>query len=309
LDKVSIIIPVYNRLDYLREALRSARDQSYENVEIIVVDDGSEIDIRSVVEDFPGKGIAYYRQNNRGLSSARNRGIGLCRGKYVVFLDDDDLLEKNMVAECLNKITDNVGVVYSRHEYFGAPGDKAKPEINHHDRPGPDMFKWLLGGNRIVVNSVMVKKEWLETVGGFDEKLKSNEDWDLWLRISHRGCGFGYVAKILAQVRIHENKMQSYRLTMAESGLEVIKKAETYADKNILDEVGLQRIKAYHYLLVGKAWVELGQRKKAREALDKSIEYNVNILNLCYWLGSGFIPTAIFKLAGWSYRKYMGRIY
>lgn len=315
MEKVSIIIPAYNRPDYLREALSSAINQSYQNIEIIVVDDGSEADVKSVVDGMKGNEIVYYRQDNHGMSSARNQGIGLGQGAYVVFLDDDDLLETNMVEECLKQFSGPVGVVYSDFIYFGAPRHRvtsrhqAKGAGAGPDRSGREMFKWFLTGNRIATNSVMVKKEWLQVVGGFDENLRSNEDWDLWLRIAYRGCGFRHVPKILARVRIHKNKIQRERFKMAESGLEVFKKVAKYADKNILNEINFKKEEAYHYLLVGKALLEMGQGEKAREIFKKSVENDINVLNSCYFLGSYFIPPVIFNSLGWFYRKMMGRIY
>lgn len=315
MEKVSIIIPAYNRPDYLREALSSAINQSYKNIEIIVVDDGSDTDIKSVVEGMKRDEMVYHRQDNRGLPSARNTGIGLCRGAYVVFLDDDDLLETDMVEECIKQFSDSVGVVFADFQYFGAPRHRESPQhqtqgaVDGQDWSGREIFKWFLTGNRIAANCLMAKKEWLQAVGGFDETLKGNEDWDAWLRIAYRGCGFRHVPKVLARVRIHKNRMQRERLKMAESGLEVFKKVEKYADKNILNEINFRKEEAYHYLLVGKALLEMGQVKKAREILRKSVKDDVNILNFCYFLGSYFIPPVIFNSFGRFYRKRMGRIY
>jgi glycosyltransferase involved in cell wall biosynthesis len=182
---VSVVIPTYNRAALLRESLESVAAQTYRDFEILVVDDGSTDDTRSVVES---SGARWIPIGHSGLQAAvRNRGIEQAQGEYVAFLDSDD----RWLPEKLKR---QVELLRERPEFALTCCNAHRLVDGKHEgllhRPGTlrtgDVFDALLKRNFVVNSSVLVRRATLTEVGGLDEDpaLKSVEDYDLWLRIA-----------------------------------------------------------------------------------------------------------------------------
>lgn len=181
---VSIVIPTYNHARYLPEAIGSAMAQTYRDVEIVVVDDGSSDNTGDLVSRIEDERIRYVRQPNRGLPSARNTGLRASRGSYVVFLDADDRLLPDQTELGLRALTSQpgLGLVCGDIRPFGHLGTFRHV---HRCTPAPDHYGSLLRSCFIVnVGACMFPRTVLEEMGGFDERLPSSEDWDLFLRIA-----------------------------------------------------------------------------------------------------------------------------
>jgi len=186
--KVSVIIPTYNRAHLVRRAIRSVLNQTYQDFEVIVVDDCSTDNTAEVLKEFKDNRIKYIRHKvNRGVAAARNTGIKVAEGSYVALLDSDDRwlpskLEKQM--KVFEKAPQEVGVVYTglwrissnRKLYIPSPKVPCKYE--------GDVYKNLLRVNFVGNSSVVIKKECFKKVGLYDEHLPSVEDRELLLRIS-----------------------------------------------------------------------------------------------------------------------------
>lgn len=193
---VSVIIPTYNRKDLLRRAISSVVEQTYNNIEIIIIDDDSDEPIRDVVSSFNIDDLHLIEHDeNKGGSAARNTGIARANGEYLAFLDSDDewLPEKiEAQVQCFNKAPDIVGAVYCRLYYADdTTGYLHSPE----EQPGGDGLplgyfsgdlrsRLLSGWCPATTSLFMVKSECFDLVDGFDESLSSFQDYDLWLRIS-----------------------------------------------------------------------------------------------------------------------------
>jgi len=205
--KVSVIIPVYNREDMIVEAVESALAQTLQDHEVIVVDDGSTDDTAKVVRERFGDQVRYLYQENRGRSSARNCGLMNSRGKYVVFLDSDDILLPQAL-ETLSSFLDahpDVEVVYSDGYLCDEEGrdlcrlSALRPPVDL-ERP----LESLVRENFIIApHCVMVQWRSLERIGPmyFDETLSAAEDTDLWIRLAVAGCRFGYVDVLTCKYR------------------------------------------------------------------------------------------------------------
>lgn len=208
-DLVSIIIPTYNCRKYIRQAIESALGQTYKNIEIIVVDDGSSDNTREEIEDLiSDKKISYIYQANKGLPGARNTGIKHSKGEYLVFLDSDDIIlpEKIMTQVGFVKVNPQVCLVYSRYQYF--KNDNPDDVVSHPSALlRGNIYKDLIGGNFFIVHSVLVKKACVEKVEGFDESFRALEDWDLWIRMAESGCQFDYIDKVLCLCRLRPDSM------------------------------------------------------------------------------------------------------
>ena len=178
---VSVIIPCYNQGHFLGEAIRSTLDQTYPRIEIVVVDDGSDDRTPEVARSYSG--VRYIRQDNQGLSAARNAGFAFSRGEYVVFLDSDDRLHPEAVATNL-AILDrerDAALCFGRTVCFH-PDGRTYPVAT---RVGAEPYLDLLRRNLIICpGSAMYRRRVLDSVGGFDPSLNPAADYDMYLRIA-----------------------------------------------------------------------------------------------------------------------------
>lgn len=203
--KVSVVIPAYNAASTVVRAVESALNQTYTNIEIIVVDDGSTDSTRRLLDPYTSR-ISYVSQNNRGRSAARNLGISHASGEYIAFLDADDwwLPEKLMRQVKFLEEDKAVGLVHTAF-YFVEPNGKCHKLAlaQRLDSPGAPIFEQLVMRNTIGSPTfVMVRTSVLHEVGVFDESLRGTEDWDLWLRIAAE-YSVAYVAEPLACYQLH----------------------------------------------------------------------------------------------------------
>ena len=207
--KVSVVIPTYNRAHLIAETIISALEQGLADKEIIVVDDGSTDDTSEVVKAFQDQ-VIYIRQANSGPARARNTGIRMARGNYIAFLDSDDiwLPEKLELQYQALRQNPNQGLVFSDVMWF-SNGQVMVPSLREkYQLHTGNVFEKLLFDNWIATSSVVVKKECLEEVGGFDEdpQIMFVEDWNLWIRLAKK-FPFGMVDKVLVKRRYHPNRL------------------------------------------------------------------------------------------------------
>lgn len=185
LPLVSIIIPCFRQGRLLGQAVGSALDQTHSAVEVIVVNDGSDDETDTVAKSF-GDGIIYVAKPNGGLPSARNAGIDRANGKYLLFLDADDLLHPEAaerLAAAAGPKGDRMAMMGVR--YFIDENDKkVGPTLipTYRDSLAPD----ILSRNH-PVHGILCPKATVVAVGGFDESLHAVEDWDLWIRVALTG--------------------------------------------------------------------------------------------------------------------------
>ncbi|MCL4871764.1 MAG: glycosyltransferase [Anaerolineae bacterium] len=203
-DLVSVIIPTYNRADLLPQTLATILGQTYPQVEIIVVDDGSTDDTPAVLAQYADR-IQIIRQENQGEAAARNHGLAAATGAYLSFLDDDDLLLPNKVERQVHFLQQRseVDVLYSRYYQMDAGGNLlAKVGM----LPERDILAELVYGNFIFIGSAMVRRRCVEQAGGFDLSLpfqgKYSEDWEWFLRLALLGCTFACIQTPLCAYRM-----------------------------------------------------------------------------------------------------------
>jgi glycosyltransferase involved in cell wall biosynthesis len=186
--KVSVILPTYNRAHIIEKAIQSVLKQTYQDFEIIIIDDGSKDDTEKIIRGFQEKDnrIKYIRfEENKGAAAARNAGINMSKGEYITFQDSDDewvidKLEKQM--KVIETSSENI-VVYCG--FWRIDGDEKTyiPDINISNREG-NIHKELLKRNFIGTPSILLLKKNLEKIGMFDENLSRLQDWDLAIRLS-----------------------------------------------------------------------------------------------------------------------------
>lgn len=183
---ISVVIPTFNRGWTLGEAVDSVLSQDFPDFELIVVDDGSTDDTAGLLAGY-GDRISVIRQENRGVSAARNRGVREAAGNLIAFLDSDDLwLPGKLKAQAAFFQAHPEARICQTEETWVRNGRRVNPK-NRHKKPSGDIFEPSLELCLVSPSAVMIRRDLYEEMDGFDETLPACEDYDLWLRI---GCRY-----------------------------------------------------------------------------------------------------------------------
>jgi len=276
---VSIVIPTYDCRRWLGEAIDSALTQTYPHCEIIVVDDGSTDGTGQWVQAYYGDRIRYFWQEHAGVARARNLGLVEAKGEYIQFLDADDLLLPNKIAEHVRFLDShpNYGVVYCEQLCF------------RNDNPA-DTFEWvykkrfqsgkillaLIDSGLFCPLAALIRRSVIDRVGQFDETLASNEDWDFFLRLAHAGVEFYYLpGKPLALYRAHGAMRSGKALLHTQSGVQALKKLESaIADPEACHRLGLEASIGRWQYFYGRALVHNGRRWQGIRKVLQSLTLN-----------------------------------
>jgi glycosyltransferase involved in cell wall biosynthesis len=211
---ISVIIPCFNHGSYLKEALNSLLTQTFKEFEVIIVDDGSTDDTASLAKSYTvsDERIHYCYQSNAGLSSARNKGISVAKGEWIVLLDADDYLEPDALELIASHIKDK-DVIVTGYQYVDEKG-RLLYQYSMSRALQPES---VLTGNFAPPVAISFRKSLLIQSGLFDEQLKSAEDWDLWIRLYKCGARFYFIPTIAANYRILQNSMSRNAFRMYEN--------------------------------------------------------------------------------------------
>jgi len=246
--EVSVIVTTYNRKELLYETIQSIIKQTYNNFELIIVDNYSNYDYENLMETIDDNRIKYFQNNNDGIIAInRNYGINKAKGKFIAFCDDDDLWFPNKLqiqVDTLKKTESDM--VFAMFEQFGAIDIFTR---NHGIGPLPFRAKLtknnLLNFNFIPCSSVLVKKTLIDRLGGFDERktFVSIEDHDLWLKVIQNGK-IHFIPKILIQYRVHKSNV-SMSLKEMHNGLDELFEKH---DSNFKKREPIEKTRFYYYL-------------------------------------------------------------
>ena len=200
--RVSVIVPCYNLGQFLGEALDSVFAQTWTDLEVVVVDDGStDPATRSVLELLQRPNTRVVRSENRGLPAARNLGIRHSRGEYLCSLDADDLLAPTWIERAVGLLDADPGLAFVSH-WLDTFGDE-----KWEWKPGRCDLGMLLDTNTINGGAI-VRRSVVEEVGGFDESMRDGcEDWEFWIRVSERGHRGAIVPEVLYHYRRRPDSM------------------------------------------------------------------------------------------------------
>ena len=225
---VSVVIATYNMAQYIAQAIESVLNQTYADLDLHVVDDGSSDDTRMVVAAIRDPRVHYHWQSNAGQTKAKNLGIRNSTGRFIAFCDADDFWTPHKLAVQLPCFegSDNVGVVYSRRSQVMADGTSLPdPEDDFHSgRITEQLFKH----NFISFGTAVVRRRCLEEMGVFDEGYRMGIDWDLWLRISTR-YEFSFVDDVTYIYRVWPGQMSSNWRGRYEHAFRIM---ESFVDKH-----------------------------------------------------------------------------
>jgi glycosyltransferase involved in cell wall biosynthesis len=230
---VSVIIPAYDVAKFIGEALNSAFAQSFKDYEVIVVNDGSpdtpELE-RTLAPYMPR--IVYLKQENRGVSAARNTGIKAARGSLIAFLDGDDVWLPHYLEVQVKRIQADptIAVLYPNVLMFGGPAEEGEEFMTRCPSNGEVTFERLLLQECNVSNCSIARKEALVRAGLFDESLRSVEDFDLWLRVIKSGERIAYHRDVLARYRRRSDSLTADPIWLSEHVLQVLRKVRKRTD-------------------------------------------------------------------------------
>ncbi|MEM7582209.1 MAG: trifunctional glycosyltransferase/class I SAM-dependent methyltransferase/polysaccharide deacetylase [Acidobacteriota bacterium] len=225
--EVSVIIPAFNAAETLHEPLASLHAQTYGDWEAIIVDDGSTDDTLRLAERFAADDPRFrtLRQDNAGVSAARNAGLAAARGEWLLFLDADDTvapeyLERMMAASAAD---DSLEAVYCGWASVSPDGQQVCTNL---PKESGDLFETLAVDWRFAIHACVVRKALAEEVGGFETELVTSEDWDFWQRIARLGTRFGAVPEVLAFYRMRPGSASKQAHRMLADALRVLEQGQ-----------------------------------------------------------------------------------
>jgi len=234
-EKISIIIPYYNGEKYIRETLESVYRQTHQDFEVIIVNDGSDQNVlEASIQNMLHPNLKVIHQENQGQSAARNNGAKLATGKYILFLDCDDLIDQTFLAKTYTILQQKpeVRICYSRGRFF------EKTDKEWVLRPF-NTYDFLIE-NSIPITALIYKEDF-ENAGGFDVRLNYYEDWDFWITLIKNGAGTYKIDEFLFFYRIRTgsdsltNISSDNRLRLSDNFFEIYKKHYAFYQENGLD--------------------------------------------------------------------------
>ena len=225
MPKVSVVIPAYNAMPFLPETLVSVFKQTFQDYEVLIVNDGSSDGIEEWVAQITDLRVKFISQINQGLAAARNTGLAHAQGEYIAFLDADDIWKPTKLEKQVRILEENseVGLVYSWVGSIDHQGE-VRGKVRKNNATG-DVWKKLIGHNVIECGSnPMVRRACFETVGNFDPKIAYAQGWDMWLRIATH-YPFKVIKKPLIYYRAHSNNKSKNWKIMEQNYSLIIEKA------------------------------------------------------------------------------------
>lgn len=321
IPEVSVIIPTYNRSHCVGSAIDSILAQNRSDVEIIVIDDGSTDATHAVLENYINRGvITYFRQENRGPSAARNAGIKLSRGKYVCFLDSDDILEPDSIKArllviqkyskiglvCTDfikfKIENNTKILSSNILYENKFLNSDVNKYIHNFEDGVYFFikeisnDLLLIRNFVSIGTVMIPKHVLDSVGTFREDITIGEDIDLWFRIV-RKYEIAFIPKCTVAYLSHSSNITNNIPLYYSSTIEVLLNHIKYiSDKHTdLTSKIIKKISYYNFT-IGYFYYSQGLYEESKKYFLNALYRDPSRVNYYVYAFIACLPIPVIKV-------------
>ncbi len=280
-NKISVIIPVYNGETTIRETLQSIFKQTFKNLEIIVINDGSTDSTIEIIKSIYDSRLQIFSYPNAGLSASRNRGINKSLGQFISFIDADDLWTVDKLACQYKALQDNekAAVAYSWTDYIDVKGNFLK--AGRHITATGSVYSQLLLSNLLENGSnPLIRREALNEVGGFDDSLTAAEDWDMWLRLSER-YEFVCVERVQILYRVSTNSMSTNFTRQEVESLKVIERAFSQPQAESLQHLKkYSKAQLYKYLMFKAIEAPINRQKSCTAALFfwKCVKYDLSVL-------------------------------
>jgi glycosyltransferase involved in cell wall biosynthesis len=208
--RVSVVIPAYNQADYLAEAIASSLDQTYQDYEIIVVDDGSTDETPAVAQRF-GSAVRYIRQENQGLAGARNTGIRHAVGEYIALLDSDDRWSPDFLQTMMSLVDQHPEgtVYYAGWQFIDANGKDLPQAPNRRVVAQAAVYRAMLKSNFLIPSAIVMRRSTIVDAGMFDPAFRRLQDRELWVRLLRQGRLFVGSPECLVHYRVHGSSLST----------------------------------------------------------------------------------------------------
>ncbi|MDZ8262017.1 glycosyltransferase [Nostoc sp. ChiQUE01b] len=275
LPKTSVIIPAYNSENTIHHTIQSVLNQTLNDLELIVINDGSEDSTLDVVTQIKDPRIKIFSYTNAGGNVSRNRGLQLAVGEFVSFLDADDLWTPDKLQSQLKALQENATatVAYSWTDYIDENSEIVLSGT--HVIANGDVYEKLLLTNFLENGSnPLIRREALLKLGGFDESLSAAQDWDMWLRLAGQ-FDFVCVPSVQILYRISANSVSSNLVRQEKACLQVLERAYKERPLALKDNWNLSLTNLYKYLTC-KALQKPFNRQKALTAAKFLWNYILN---------------------------------
>ena len=313
IPKVTVIIPTYNYGHFLGEAIQSVLDQSLQEWELIVVDDGSTDNTREVVAAFADPRIHYVHQQNRGNPAARNAALRLATGEYVAFLDADDMwfpekLDKQVAQ--LDRLPPTVGLVYGDVYLFNnEDGTIIRSFLQGRRPPQGRILRELLDTEGWFISDTgsLIRREVFQRVGLYDESLWWYEDWEMWVRIA-AAYEVAAMDEPVARCRRHSANLSKAPEGMYRHGEAARRKVMASYPLSRQERRALQHNRAHHEYLYGIDQLRLGKRGEAWKAFLRSLRLRPGERKTYIHLGLPLLSPRLYEFLSKSYSSVKQRL-
>ena len=274
MSEVSVIMPCYNHGKFLSEAIESILGQSYEDLELIIVEDCSKDNSAEIIrkyEQIDKRIVAVYHKNNEGVSRSRNDAIARVSGNYIAFCDADDIWEKDKLSiqiDCFSKYPE-YGVIHSDSIIID---ESSRPTGEHFSslyqkgmKLSGNLFEELCTRNFINTPTVIMRRKCINDAGLFEESFKYNEDWIYWVRTAQKNLFF-YIPESLVRYRIHSRSTMLDGMGFTDQ----IIKASNFI-LNMFPDMP-NKAKSRLFYAIGMEYRYITEKRQAREFFIRSIK-------------------------------------
>jgi len=292
---VSAIITTYNLGTMLPDAIESVLRQDWRDIEIIVVDDGSTDDTPEVMKRYSGL-VQYVSQKNAGPSAARNTGVQASSGKFVAFLDGDDLWKPNKISRQLAEFENDPAVGLVSSDFSIHEGDSVTESYlaNCRQVASGMIFLNLLKENFLLPSAAMLRRECLIEIGAWDESLRGTEDRDYWLRVA-RSWHIIVIPEVLTVKRNRPDNLTSNQDRLTPYRILLFEKVLAKGELTGIEKRAARVVLSANYWDLGYMQWNNGHRTEARSAFWKSLKLSVSRRSLLS-LGATFAPRPVVRL-------------
>jgi len=288
--KVTVIIPTYERAHFIKSAVESVLNQTYDDFELIVVDDGSTDGTKEILEGYADK-LLYVRQQRQKRSAARNKGVSLARGEYVAFLDSDDVwfpdkLERQVPV--LDNAPRNTVLVHGYKQIVDAdlnPISAHKKQLRRsyaQAEKGKETYEAYLRSHCIFTSTVLIRRAELLGTGNYDPLINGREDLDLYLRLLLKGYEFAFCPEPpLVKYRLDKDRTDAAAID--ESYLQVYKKHLELCAR-LKEDSRIAGARRSLYQNIAQTYYRLGDFRKSKEFWRKALKESwVTVMDVHFW--------------------------
>ncbi len=301
MPKVSVLLTSYNHVDFLPQAVESLRRQTFQDFEVLALDDGSRDGSREwLLEQSDLR--CFFHEKNLGTYGNLNFGLDHAVGEYIAVFNDDDYWASDKLAKQVEVLDSdaNVGLVHTSGWFVGPQGERIEGE--------PLGFPWpegrsgfvlpdLIYKNRVIASSAMFRRSWTQEIGQFDPEFWGCGDWHMWLRFSERGP-VGYLDEPLTFYRVHPDQACRDEEKMTADSLRIREWLESRRgelNEKYSGDSDLEQALIHNLACVGTERMWLGDRRGGRRAYWESLKLNPLRWKSALRLGASFLPAKTFR--------------